>query len=167
MCISLFWYGLVIHYCISLRFTQFHIAAYLYPIASCIPPWMICKLVFPFQLFVRNGQTVLCLQLGSFPGYRRTVERNGQYWHLAQKNLDSMVSSRNWESSYPEAGWGSGLCRPHRPWFQTARVEVFPRCSCQFPTPSSRYWTQLGVQFMQLPSLLWSVPRRRTQLAAL
>ena len=81
---------------------------------------------------------------------------------LPKKNWDLMASSRNKESSYPKAGWGSGLCRPHRPWFQTARVEVFPRCSCQFPTPSSRYRTQLGVQSMQLPSLLWSVLTRRT-----
>ena len=45
---------------------------------------------------------------------------------------------------------------------QSPRIKILPGCPRKLPTPSTRYWTELRVQYMQLSSILRSLPSRRT-----
>ena len=49
-----------------------------------------------------------------------------------------------------------------RPEIQPARIKKIPGCPRKLPTPSTRYWTEVRVQYMQLSSILRSLPSRRT-----
>lgn len=106
------------------------------------------------------------MKLGLIPGHWARFEQLCWDWHLSQEKWHPLEGPRPRKSSRAQGRRNNCFYWSHDQGVYPARFKILLGHVAPFPTSSSRHWAKFLLQYLQLPSLLWSLSSRRAHFWA-